>query len=288
MIHIRNKALKVVLIVLVALAVLTAAIFGFNWWLNRTFITTFYNVSTDKQVEDLRIVLLSDLHLSEFGEDNIELVDRITSLEPDIIAVAGDMNIDENDDYSVVTTLMKQLVDVAPVYYAPGNHEWAGMWAHGSRQIEFDLKDIGVHWMSEAYETVEINGNSVMIGGFFEWPGSTLEREGSKRVADDMNGLTNDLSDVYTVLICHCPEVLYTSLEDYQFDLVLSGHAHGGQVRIGSQGLWSTSQGWLPEYTSGVQELGHSQVVISRGLGDSEPYPRIFNQPEVVVVDVNY
>ena len=62
---------------------------------------------------------------------------------------------------------------------------------------------------------------------------------------------------------------------------------HGGQVRIGSQGLWSTSQGFLPKYTSGVNQMGESQVVISRGLGDSEPFPRIFNQPELVVVDVN-
>ena len=98
---------------------------------------------------------------------------------------------------------------------------------------------------------------------------------------------TNELDDVCTILICHCPEVLDTSLELYQFDLVLSGHAHGGQVRIGSQGLWSTSQGFLPKYTSGVNQMGESQVVISRGLGDSEPFPRIFNQPELVVVDVN-
>ena len=68
---------------------------------------------------------------------------------------------------------------------------------------------------------------------------------------------------------------------------MLSGHAHGGQVRIGSQGLWSTSQGFLPKYTSGVNQMGESQVVISRGLGDSEPFPRISNQPELVVVDVN-
>lgn len=102
-----------------------------------------------------------------------------------------------------------------------------------------------------------------------------------------MNGETNELDDVCTILICHCPEVLDTSLEMYQFDLVLSGHAHGGQVHIGSQGLWSTSQGFLPKYTSGVNQMGESQVVISRGLGDSEPFPRIFNQPELVVVDVN-
>ena len=141
--------------------------------------------------------------------------------------------------------------------------------------------------MNGTYEDAVINGKKLRIGGFFEWPRARLERENSRAVADALNDETNALDDVCTILICHCPEVLDTSLADEKFDLVLSGHAHGGQVRIGGQGLWSTSQGFLPKYTSGVNQMGESQVVISRGLGDSEPYPRIFNQPELVVVDVN-
>ena len=157
----------------------------------------------------------------------------------------------------------------------------------GSDALFDDIQATGVHWLNGNYEDVEFKGRKLRIGGFFEWPRAQLERENSRAVADAMNGETNELDDVCTILICHCPEVLDTSLELYQFDLVLSGHAHGGQVRIGSQGLWSTSQGFLPKYTSGVNQMGESQVVISRGLGDSEPFPRIFNQPELVVVDVN-
>lgn len=97
------------------------------------------------------------------------------------------------------------------------------------------------------------------IGGFFEWPRARLERENSRAVADALNDETNALDDVCTILICHCPEVLDTSLADEKFDLVLSGHAHGGQVRIGGQGLWSTSQGFLPKYTSGVNQMGESR-----------------------------
>ncbi|MFR6092205.1 MAG: hypothetical protein ACLUIR_02095 [Faecalibacterium prausnitzii] len=105
-------------------------------------------------------------------------------------------------------------------------------------------------------------------------------------MADAMNGETNELDDVCTILICHCPEVLDTSLELYQFDLVLSGHAHGGQVRIGSQGLWSTSQGFLPKYTSGVNQMG-SHRWSSAAASAIRSRSRIFNQPELVVVDVN-
>lgn len=281
------RFLKKLLCILLAVVLMLGAVLLYNLELNKSFITTFYSVTVDKPVEDLRIVELSDLHLHEYGQDNADLVRKVRNLAPDVIAVAGDMNIDENVNYSSVLSLMKQLVEIAPVYYAPGNHEWAARFSHGSNTLFDDIKATGVHWLDGTYEDVEIKGSKLRIGGFFEWPGAHLERDNSKEVADAMNGETNDLSDICTILICHCPEVLYTSLADYQFDLVLSGHAHGGQVRIGSHGLWSTSQGFMPKHTSGVQTLGNSQVVISRGLGDSEPYPRIFNQPELVVVDVN-
>ena len=219
--------------------------------------------------------------------DNADLVQKVRNLAPDLIAVAGDMDIDTNPDYSLVLSLMRQLVDIAPVYYAPGNHEWAARYANGCDTIFDDIEATGVHWMNGTYEDAVINGKKLRIGGFFEWPRAQLERENSRAVADALNDETNALDDVCTILICHCPEVLDPSLADEKFDLVLSGHAHGGQVRIGGHGLWSTSQGFLPKYTSGVNQMGESQVVISRGLGDSEPYPRIFNQPELVVVDVN-
>lgn len=282
-----GKMSKKILAGLLAVVLVLGGILLYNLQMNKSFITTFYSVTVDKPVEDLRIVLLSDLHLHEYGEDNADLVRKIQNLAPDLIAVAGDMNIDTDTDYHVVLDLMHQLVDIAPVYYAPGNHEWGGRYAGGSDALFDDIQATGVHWLNGSYEDVEFKGKKLRIGGFFEWPRAQLERENSRAVADAMNGETNELDDVCAILICHCPEVLNTSLELYQFDLVLSGHAHGGQVRIGSHGLWSTSQGFLPKYTSGVNQMGESQVVISRGLGDSEPFPRIFNQPELVVVDVN-
>ena len=206
------------LLILLLMALVLGSILLYNLQMNKSFITTFYTVTVDKPVEDLRIVLLSDLHLSEYGTDNADLVQKVRNLAPDLIAVAGDMDIDTNPDYSLVLSLMRQLVDIAPVYYAPGNHEWAARYANGCDTIFDDIEATGVHWMNGTYEDAVINGK---------------------------------------------------------------------KLRIGGHGLWSTSQGFLPKYTSGVNQMGESQVVISRGLGDSEPYPRIFNQPELVVVDVN-
>ncbi len=194
---------------LLLLLLLTALVLGgillYNLQMNKSFITTFYTVTVDKPVEDLRIVLLSDLHLSEYGTDNADLVRKVRNLAPDLIAVAGDMDIDTDPDYSLVLSLMRQLVDIAPVYYAPGNHEWAARYANGCDTIFDDIEATGVHWMNGTYEDAVINGKKLRIGGFFEWPRAQLERENSRAVADALNDETNALDDVCTILICHCP-----------------------------------------------------------------------------------
>ena len=260
------RIFKGILIFLLIVLAIAGGILAYNMWLNQTFVTTFYTVTTDKDIENMRIVELSDLHLREYGEKNADLVERIRNLKPNIIAVAGDMNIDENPDYTVVLELMEQLVEIAPVYYGPGNHEWAGIYGWHYSAMADDIAATGAHFLLQQYEDVE-------------WPNS-------QKVVDALDAQKQDTSDVYTILICHCPEVFYTSLQNVRVDLGISGHAHGGLVRLPhTDGLWSTSQGFLPKYTSGVRQIGESTVVISRGLGDSEPYPRRFNQPELVVID---
>ena len=147
-----------------SLLLLTALVLGgillYNLQMNKSFITTFYTVTVDKPVEDLRIVLLSDLHLSEYGTDNADLVRKVRNLAPDLIAVAGDMDIDTDPDYSLVLSPMRQLVDIAPVYYAPGNHEWAARYANGCDTILTTSRATGVHWMNGTYEDAVINGKS--------------------------------------------------------------------------------------------------------------------------------
>ena len=156
-----GKMSKKILAGLLAVVLVLGGILLYNLQMNKSFITTFYSVTVDKPVEDLRIVLLSDLHLHEYGEDNADLVRKIQNLAPDLIAVAGDMNIDTDTDYHVVLDLMHQLVDIAPVYYAPGNHEWAGRYAGGSDALFDDIQATGVHWLNGNYEDVEFKGNSL-------------------------------------------------------------------------------------------------------------------------------
>ena len=106
------RIFKGILIFLLIVLAIAGGILAYNMWLNQTFVTTCYTVTSDKLDADMRIVELSDLHLHEYGEKNIDLVTRIRNLKPDLIMVAGDMNIDENPDYSVVLELMEQLLSV--------------------------------------------------------------------------------------------------------------------------------------------------------------------------------
>lgn len=108
------------------LAVLLAALWGIFTLIakHQSFVESYYQVQSDKLTSNVRVVQLSDLHLHEFGDHNADLIERITALKPDIIAITGDMNDKLVDDYSVVTDLCTELVKIAPVYYVPGNHEW--------------------------------------------------------------------------------------------------------------------------------------------------------------------
>ena len=148
-----KKWKKVLLYVLTVLLVM-AGVCGYFLFLyphEQDFVESYYKVQSDKLTNHLRIVQLSDLHLREFGENNCDLVARIRALKPDIIAITGDMNDKKSDDTHVVTDLCAQLVEIAPVYYVPGNHEWPKIVFEGST-LASDLEALGVHFLADKYD----------------------------------------------------------------------------------------------------------------------------------------
>lgn len=253
-------------------------------WQNTQIDTSFYQVQSNKVSNNVRVVCLTDLHLKEFGNDNERLVKRIKELEPDIIAMAGDMNTYSNDDYSVVTKLCENLKEVAPIYYSLGNHEYEA-WLFKSSKICDDLKNIGVHVLHNESEKVMIGTSTINIGGLSESP-KQFEQYGHQffdKYAE---------SDEFKLLLVHYPEEFQGTMDNYQVDLALCGHAHGGQIRIPKiGGLYSADQGFFPELTDGMhidEEGGGSTFIVSRGLGNSSWIPRINNRPEIVVADINW
>lgn len=250
------------------------------------FTESFYQIQSDKLTSNVRIIQLSDLHLREFGENNSELIKRISALSPDIIAITGDMTDKQVDDYHVVTDLCAELVNIAPVYYVPGNHEWPKIVFDGSK-IRDDLVALGVHFLADKTETIEVNGNTISIGGIAESPLSYEKY--AKEYFESFESL-----DTFKLLLVHYPEYFLEdtgALADADIDVALCGHTHGGLVRIpGIGGLFSPDQGFLPKLCEGVQKIGNAYVVVSRGLGDGQDkyIPRINNAPELVIVDLNW
>ena len=247
------------------------------------FVDTFYEVEDDKIQYPMRVVVLADLHLQEFGEDNVDLVREIGRLKPDMIAMVGDMMNEDDPDTSVVVTLCRQLVEIAPVYFSYGNHEKQAIRVDQTSTLNVDLEALGVHVLHNRYETVCVNGNTIDIGGLSANPG-TMEAEYTQKF---WQGYLESLN--YRLLLVHYPNYFFTGgeLRGAPIDMALCGHLHGGQVVLPYVGgLYHPIEGFLPEMTDGCRRVEDTWVVISRGLGNHNKIPRVNNPPELVVVDI--
>lgn len=243
---------------------------------------TFYHLYSPKVAggENIRVAVLSDLHDREFGPGNLELVERIRALEPDLIAVAGDMVNADDGDLDVILTLCGQLVEIAPVYYSPGNHESNLMYEKGS-PIEGMLLEQGVHVLVNRAEEVVLHRTSLLVGGL------TTSTEGYEEYgAAFFDGY--ETSGAFKLLIAHYPSLYYEYLAEGHIDLGISGHYHGGQFRLPVLGgVYHGDVGLFPKYSGGMYPLPNGTLFVSRGMGGHNGMPRINNRPELAVIDIN-
>ena len=279
----KRRRLLALALILLAIDVIVIGMWYYIVHEENTLEVSFYHLASDDVDSGFRIVQLSDLHLHEFGEKNAELVDWVRRLDPDIIVITGDMNNHYDDDTHIVTELCSQLVEITDVYYVMGNHEWVD---HIDRHttIKDDIVATGVTMLQNGYVVREINGNKVVIGGLVNEVSNYDKYSGPKFMEKFM------AEDGFKLLLVHYPEYFLGKLNDYTIDLVMSGHTHGGVIRIPViGGLYSSDQGLFPKLYEGIQVVdGGSVVVVSRGLGGEGNIPRINNNPEIVVVDVNW
>lgn len=225
-----------------------------------------------QELEGFRVVQVSDLHDATFGEEQKDLINKVAEQEPNVILITGDV-VDSNR-YNLEQSLqaVAGFAKLAPVYYVTGNHEIA---TGKVNEIKSSLSQLGVTVLSNEVETLTLKGQTIEIFGIDDpLNGISVEEALAKHPRTGLPRLT----------LSHRPEVF----EDYVRSgesLVFSGHAHGGQIRIpGLGGLIAPGQGFFPKYTAGVYEEGETQMVVSRGLGNSLFPVRIFNRPEVVTV----
>jgi len=241
-----------------------------------------YEVKSQKLPESFdgfKIVQLSDLHGAEFGEDGMELVDKVGSLEPDMIALTGDFVTDEGD-LAAVEKLAARLVKLCPVYFISGNHEFGSGLAVKVRNI---LERAGVKYLSNEYLTISRGEDEILLGGV-EDPLAYADMLSPDELAQKMNDAA---PDAFKILLGH-RNYWMTEYPELPVDLIFCGHAHGGLIRIpGVGGLIGTDRRLFPDFDAGEYNNGRYTLIVSRGLGNSVPIPRVFNRPEIVCVELS-
>jgi predicted MPP superfamily phosphohydrolase len=241
-----------------------------------------YTVSSEKLTDPVRIVQLSDLH----GKELKDLAQTVAQQQPDLIVMTGDM-MDKNDDApDVVCDLIRTLQDVAPIYYCYGNHEQNWMSASGTDLTPL-LTEAGAVVLDTDFTDLTIQEQTLRIGGFHGYYSywHMLESTGQEEVFAENFESTED----FKLLLNHIPTgwLDWGRMNDLPVDLVLTGHYHGGQIRIPLLGgLYAPYVGYFPKYTEGMYEGETATVILSAGLGSSPGIPRINNLPQLIVIDI--
>jgi phosphoesterase len=260
-----------VLAILVALALIA---------LDERLILRTYTVASPKLTAEVRLAVVTDFHSSDNADDVVAMV---ASCAPDAVLMVGDMFDDDTQNRPTERTLslMRQLSAQYPCYYVSGNHEaWTGEMDALYQQTE----EAGVTVLRMSSGVLTVRGQRIALCGIPDpyemvFSGAPDTEEQLRQAMENV-----DSAD-FTVLLAHRPELL-AKYAQFPFDLVVSGHAHGGQVRIPGvlNGLYAPNQGWFPKLAGGAYTQDGTTLIVSRGLAVRTRLPRIFNRPEVVLV----
>lgn len=261
---------------------LCAVCAGFFWWSNHALQTerfTFASSRLPAGFDGCVIVQLSDLHGAEFGEDNEDLIARVRAEEPDYIFLTGDLQ----DRYrrtprSYSAALGRALAEIAPTFFVTGNHEWA---FPDVREMKRELREAGVTVLTNEYVTLSREGDSILLAGIDD-PNGFADQKTPEEVAEEVRQAA---PDAFWLLLAHRNNYFEKEYSRLGADLVISGHGHGGLIRLPfTDGLVSVERSLFPSYTAGFYNIHGRDLFVSRGLGNSGRTFRLFNRPEVVVL----
>lgn len=236
-----------------------------------------YEIASKKVAAPVRLAVVSDLHSCAYGRGQRTLLDAAAAQAPDAVLLTGDIVDDEMPENNAWTAVAG-LAEAYPCFYVTGNHEWR---IADTERVLRRMEDLGVTVLRGGSAALEANGQSIALCGIDD-PDSG---ESEAQLAEVGSTVTEN---TFTVLLAHRPERI-TDYLAYPFDLVVSGHAHGGQWRIPGilNGLYAPHQGLFPVYAGGRYDFERAAFIVSRGLArESTRVPRVFNRPELVVVNV--
>ena len=223
---------------------------------------SYYNIITGKLDSAVRIVQLTDIHNSSFGENNLRLISKVKNEHPDLIVITGDLiNSHTNADLSMTFDLIRELTQITPVYISLGNQEEE---LESSKNINLSelYQKAGAVVLDNEFKDIEVNNQCIRLGGIYGYCLPVIYAMETHREDESEFLLDFQDTDFYSILLCHMPVswVESGSLYDWDVDCVFSGHAHGGQIRLPFiGGLWAPDQGWFPgrvagKYTSNERE----------------------------------
>ena len=252
---------------------------------------TDFDVKIDRIERPFTAVLLTDLHDKQYGQDNEKLLELVCAQNLDVIFCVGDMINEDADDAEVdrFCTLLERLGEIAPVYVSYGNHEKDYM-KTAKKDLAPRIGAAGAVLLDEECVTVEIAGNTICLGGTLGHLYSFGRGPAGYEASPEYKLMTEmQASGLPTIVLAHLPDTIIFAhaYDNWDIDLFLSGHTHGGVIRVPwFGGVYAPMQGWFPEYDAGYFAPGKVQLVISAGLAGHGYIPRIFNRPEVCILHI--
>ncbi len=273
------KTSKKLLIAICVVALLAVALMAFDVRLR----LVQYDITSPKINQALRLALLTDLHSQDFGENQVALLRLLDAQSPDVVLLAGDIFDDVIAHDNTIVTL-RELAARYPCYYVSGNHEY---WSGEIERLKQIVRQQGITILEGDSAKFEIAGQIIEISGIDD-PDVDVYSRTEPGFAAQLARVSRHQTDNYHILLTHRPELIETYLKGH-FDLILAGHAHGGQWRIPwlLNGLFAPNQGLFPKYAGGRYDFDDRVFIVSRGLTHtSTRVPRIFNRPELVIIDL--
>ena len=250
---------------------------------------TTYNFAENPE-NTTTIILLTDLHGNSFGKDNCRLLAKIKDINPDIICLAGDFIDEDNtaEENTKYIKLLNNLTEISPVYYSFGNHDLNYFNKNGYSLLE-EMQATGCIVLEEEYVDIELNYKKIRLGGIFDYAFNQQYVSREEWMIDSTFMFLEEFTDTdrIKILMCHRPEsFIYENASFWDIEYVLCGHTHGGVWRLPFLGgLIAPEQGLFPEYDKGEFDLNNIKMIISSGLSGYKKIPRLFNSPEITVIE---
>lgn len=267
----RKKIILTISLIIVAVLILLA--------FDRRLQTTNYTIESDQISTPIRLALVTDFHSNNYGKGGSKVIDAISKQSPDIVLLGGDI-FDSEIPHDEAKAFLQSISAMYQCYYVTGNHEY---WSEDVEELRAFVASLGITVLDGKCSTVSVKGQKLNICGIddpvYSYDTAYAQLEAVSKESN--NGY-------YTVLLSHRPEMI-DEYARYDFDLVLSGHAHGGQFRIPYiiNGLYAPNQGLFPKYAAGMYQTGDLTMIVSRGLDkQSIKLPRLFNRPELAIIDL--